>query len=114
MPLLKLTTSVVLGEKQRKEILPAHSQLVAECTGKPEAYVMVVLAPAAVMMAGKEGPAAFVDFRAIGGLSGKKNQEISARVCSFLSASLGIPAERVYIAFTEVSAGNWGWNGDTF
>jgi phenylpyruvate tautomerase PptA (4-oxalocrotonate tautomerase family) len=114
MPLLKLTTSVALGEKQCKEILPALSQLVAECTGKPEAYVMVVFAPAAMMMAGKEGPAAFVDFRAIGGLSEKKNKEISARVCSFLSASLGIPAERVYIAFTEVSAGNWGWNGDTF
>ena len=114
MPLLKLLTSVPLGDKERAEILAALSRLLAETTGKPETYVMVTLEEGAVLMAGKAGPAAFVDIRAIGGLGGKKNKEISSAVCSFLSGALAIPPERVYITFSDFPAADWGWKSGTF
>jgi phenylpyruvate tautomerase PptA (4-oxalocrotonate tautomerase family) len=25
-----------------------------------------------------------------------------------------VPPDRIYLNFTDVPAGNWGWNGDTF
>jgi hypothetical protein len=52
--------------------------------------------------------------RSIGGLSGDVNRKLSQQVCKLLNDSLGIPPDRVYLNFTDVGAGNWGWNGSTF
>jgi hypothetical protein len=70
MPLLKLETTVVLTDEKRKALLASLSKIVAETIGKPEEYVMVAVSPAAILMSGKPGDAAFVDLRSIGGLSG--------------------------------------------
>ncbi len=40
--------------------------------------------------------------------------KLSQQVCKLLSDSLGIGPDRVYLNFTDVEAGNWGWNGRTF
>jgi phenylpyruvate tautomerase PptA (4-oxalocrotonate tautomerase family) len=88
--------------------------LVAETIGKPEQYVMVTVTQAAVVMSGKAGAAALVDVRSIGGLTGDVNRRLAQQVCKLLSESLGLPPERVYLNFTDVEAGNWGWNGSTF
>ena len=65
-------------------------------------------------MSGKAVEAAFVDIRSIGGLSGEVNRKLSQQVCNLLKESLGIAAERIYLDFTDVDAGHWGWNGGTF
>jgi len=52
--------------------------------------------------------------RSIGGLSGDVNRKLSQQVCKLLNDSLGIPPDRVYLNFTDVGAGHWGWNGSTF
>ena len=114
MPLLKLETTVALSEDKRKALLAALSKIVAETVGKPEQYVMVTASPAAILMSGKTGEAAFVDCRSIGGLSGAVNRQLSERICRVLNESLGLPASRVYLNFTDVEAANWGWNGQTF
>jgi phenylpyruvate tautomerase PptA (4-oxalocrotonate tautomerase family) len=31
-----------------------------------------------------------------------------------LKDSLGIPSNRIYLNLSDVHAGNWGWNGETF
>jgi phenylpyruvate tautomerase PptA (4-oxalocrotonate tautomerase family) len=114
MPLLKLETSVALPEDKRDTLLAALSKAVAGVTGKPEQYVMVTASQAAFLMSGKPGAAAFVDIRGIGGLTGSVNRKLSSEVCKLLGEVLGIPAQRVYLNFTELEAGNWGWNGNTF
>jgi phenylpyruvate tautomerase PptA (4-oxalocrotonate tautomerase family) len=114
MPLLKLETTVALSDDKRKALLVALSKIVAKTVGKPEQYVMVTVSPAAIVMSGKPGDAAFVDLRSIGGLSGDTNRQLSAEICRLLNESLGVPPNRVYINFTEVEAANWGWNGQTF
>ena len=75
---------------------------------------MVTIGQAAMVMSGKPGDAAFVDVRSIGGLSAEVNRKLSQQVCKLLNDSLGIPADRVYLNFADVEAGNWGWKGSTF
>ena len=114
MPLLKLETTVAVSDDKRKALLTALSKIVAETVGKPEQYVMVTASPAAIVMSGKAGDAAFVDLRSIGGLSGDVNRQLSGKVCRLLTESLGVPSNRIYLNFTDVGAADWGWNGQTF
>jgi phenylpyruvate tautomerase len=114
MPLLQLETTVALSDEKKKALLAALSKIVAATIGKPEQYVMIVANQAAILMSGKPGDAAFVDIRSIGGLSDDVNRQLSQKAGSLLSESLGVPADRVYLNFTDVPAGHWGWNGDTF
>jgi len=114
MPLLKLETTVLLSEDTQKQLLTSLSRAVAATIGKPEQYVMVTISQAAVIMSGKQGDAAFVDIRSIGGLSHEVNRKLSQQVCKLLTDSIGVPLDRVYLNFTNMEAGNWGWNGSTF
>ena len=114
MPLLKLETTVALSENNRKSLLAALSKAVANTIGKPEQYVMVTASQSSMLMSGRTGDAAFVDVRSIGGLSGEVNRKLSEQVCKLLKDSLGIPPDRVYVNFTQMDAGAWGWNGSTF
>ena len=114
MPLLKLETTVALVDDKRTALLASLSKIVAEVLGKPEQYVMVSVSPAALLMSGTAGPTAFVDLRSIGGLTDQVNRQLSEKVCRLLNESLGVPPNRIYLNFTEVAAGNWGWRGDTF
>jgi phenylpyruvate tautomerase len=114
MPMLLLKTSSALKPDSKPVLLRELSRLVAQSTGKPEGYVMVVVQDASIMMAGQEGPAAWVDVRGIGGMDPSTNRKMSAAICELLHRQLGIPMDRVYLNFTDVPAGHWGWNGATF
>lgn len=114
MPLLKLETTVTLSEEKTKALLGSLSKTVAGIIGKPEQYMMVSINPSAIWISGKAGDAALVDIRSIGGLSGEVNRKLSQEVCQLLKDSLGIPPERIYLNFSDVEAGHWGWNSSTF
>jgi phenylpyruvate tautomerase PptA (4-oxalocrotonate tautomerase family) len=114
MPLVRLETTVALSEEKRQTLLATLSKIATETIGKPEEYLMVTITPAAMLMSGKSGDAAFIDVRSIGGLGGDVTRVVSERVCALLHESLGIPPKRIYLNFAEINAGNWGWNGETF
>jgi phenylpyruvate tautomerase len=114
MPLLKLETNVALSNETQSALLAALSKIVGGTIGKPEQYVMVVISPAAILMSGQSGDAAFVDIRSIGGLNDGVNRQLAQKIAALLKESLGVRADRIYLNFTDVPAGNWGWNGDTF
>jgi len=114
MPLLKLETTVALSEDKRQALLASLSKAVAGTIGKPEQYVMVTASQTAIMMSGKAGAAALVDIRSIGGLTNDVNRELSQQVCRLLRDSLGVSPDRVYLNFTDLDGGQWGWNGSTF
>ena len=75
---------------------------------------MVSVGQASISLAGKAGPAAFVDVRAIGGLTPAANKKLSESICAVLKKEVGIPPDRVYATFTDVAASSWGFNGGTF
>ena len=114
MPLLKLETTIALSDEKREALVSSLSKAVAGTIGKPEQYVMVSASQSAILMSGKAGDAAFVDIRSIGGLSREVNRKLSQQVCKLLNDSLGIAPDRIFLNFTDVEAGNWGWNGSTF
>ena len=114
MPLLKLQTSVAVPEARKDSLLKACSKIVAEATGKPEAYVMVMLDAGAGCLNGKAEPVAVADVRGIGGLKKEVNQRLTAALCDLLLKELKIAPDHVYATFTDVPASNWGWNKTTF
>ena len=114
MPYLKLDTTVTLSNESRHALLAALSKITAETLGKPEQYMMVAMAQSVMHMSGRSGDAAFVDLRSIGALSDSVNKTLSEKICKAIADALCIPADCIYITFTDVKAGNWGWNGGTF
>ena len=114
MPLMKLKISLSLSDEKRKDLLAAMSKIVAEGIGKPERYVMVTIEETSIILAGEYGDAAYAEIKSIGGLNREVNRKISKKFCELLDESLGISSDRIYINFIDVSASNWGWNGDTF
>ncbi len=114
MPLIKFETTATLSDEKRKRLLSSLSKIVADATAKPEQYVMVSLIPASMTMAGVTGDTAFADIRSIGGLNPQVNNQLSDKICALAQEICGIDPARVYLNFTDVKAGNWGWNGETF
>jgi phenylpyruvate tautomerase PptA (4-oxalocrotonate tautomerase family) len=113
MPLVRIETTVIPNEDQRQKLLASLSKTAAETIGKPEQYVMVSITPAAMLMSGKPGAAAFVEIRSIGGLNTTVTTALSQKISAFLGESLQIPQDRIFLNFVEFEAGNWGWNGET-
>jgi phenylpyruvate tautomerase len=114
MPMIRLATNAEIDDARRGDLLSDLSKLIAEAIGKPERYVMAAVQTEAILMSGQAGPSAFAEVRSIGGLDGEVNQKITAALCSLLHERLAIPADRVYVNFFDMPAGNWGWNGQTF
>ena len=111
MPLINVRTSlqeVVDSAALLKEL----SAALAQQTGKPEAYVMTLLETAVPMtFAGSSEPCAYVEIKSIGAL---KPAAMTSAFCELIESRTGIPASRIYVAFDDVNASSWGWNGNTF
>ena len=58
-----------------------------------------------------EDTCCFVDIKSIGSIN---TSEITKPICNFIYEKIGIPFDKIYIRFEEVSASLWGWNGKTF
>lgn len=114
MPLIKIEISVKITEEKKKELVTELSAIVSQATGKPEQYVMATITDAQICMAGEIGPAAFIDVRSIGSINNQVNRRISKDLKALFEKDVGIDGDRIYINFTDVPAGNWGWNGSTF
>lgn len=110
MPLIKIESSQEISP----EVQAGLSKITAERIGKPETYVMVSAEKADLMMAGSEGAAAFIEVKSIGGLSHDVCEKLSAEICGLLNEKLTIPADRIYLNFTDVPASQWGFNGSLF
>ncbi|WAR44425.1 phenylpyruvate tautomerase MIF-related protein [Methylomonas rapida] len=114
MPYLKLNTNVEITEEQSQQLLTDLSQLLARETGKPERYVMVEVAGSrAMIFGGGTQPLAYLECKSIG-LSTTQAKALAASIPPLLSARLPLPADRVYIEFSNCPAEFWGWNGSTF
>lgn len=114
MPLLKIQTNVTLPADAAASFVAQASRAVAELLRKPESYVMVALEAGATMaFAGSAAPLAYLELKSIG-LPQPRTGAFSRALCELVGAGLGIPAERIYIEFTDAEGALWGWNGTTF
>ncbi|CAN5463575.1 phenylpyruvate tautomerase MIF-related protein [soil metagenome] len=114
MPYLRIKTNTTPDDGVGKELLAAVSSLVSEQLGKHEKFFMGAFEPGAEMIfAGSDAPLASLELKALG-LPGQKTKVLSKALCSLVEEKLGIPKDRVYVKFHDVSRGMWGWNGDMF
>jgi len=110
MPLLTLSSN----QKADESLLKKASETVAAMLGKPERYVMVVINHNPQMLfAGVEAPLAYLELKSIG-LPAERTAEFSRILCDLVSQQMQIPADRVYIEFSDAERHLWGWNGSTF
>lgn len=114
MPVVKISTSVTVPDDKREALMSAVSRAVAEILGKPEPYMMVVMDTAPILLGGKQGPAAFLDLRSIGGLTPETNALLAERLCGLLQEMLTIPGSRVYLNFTDIQPAYWGHDRRVF
>ena len=115
MPLAKVAVSAAVDEAKKKDVLKQLSLAIAEKLSKPEQYVQTIFEAGVPMtFAGTFEPAASLEIKSIGGLSPAACRSLSAVCCGLLHKELGIPAERIYLVFSDIEASSWGWNGTTF
>ena len=111
MPLINVRMSIPKPD-DADALLQELSATLANQTGKPEAYVMTLLESDVPMtFAGSSDPCAFIEIRSIGAL---KPPAMTSAFCSLVNTKTGIPINRIYVAFDDVNASHWGWNGSTF
>ena len=110
MPLLSLSTSIEINEKEL--FLKNCSQLISKLTNKQEKYIMIRLFDKIPMYFNMDSsPSCFIDFKSIGSLNPSK---MSNEISIFISTQIEIPLNRIYICFEDINASNWSWNGKTF
>lgn len=114
MPYLRILTNRPIDTGQQHQIIASASKLIAETLGKAERYVMVGFAPPEPMVfAGTDAPCAYLELKSIG-LPQERTAELSGSLCDLMEKSIAVPADRVYIEFTDAQRSMWGWNGATF
>jgi phenylpyruvate tautomerase PptA (4-oxalocrotonate tautomerase family) len=113
MPLVCMYTSAELpSEEGQKALLRDVSATTAQVLGKPEAYVMTRLAPRGAMtFAGSSAAACLIEVKSLGGLAGDAPGRLTGALSGIVQRSLGVPANRTFVVFTDVPGRLWGFDG---
>ena len=109
MPYINISTSVKVDDK--KKLLEEISILVSSLTNKSKRFVMTKLDDNCEMYFEDQSPCCFLEIRSIGSLN---PSEMSKLISNFVHERMGIPLDKIYISFEDVSASMWAWNGRTF
>jgi len=116
MPVLCIETNVKSSEiKDLPAALKDLSAAVADITGKPEAYVSVLIKPdQAMIFGGSTEPCGLASFQCIGKLGVQENKQHAATLYPLLDQHLGIKDDRMYIHFQDIDRSNMGYKSATF
>ena len=109
MPFINISTSVKVDD--RTKLLDEISILISSLTKKSKSFVMAKLEDESKLFFNDESPCCFLEIKSIGSLN---PSEMAKPICSFVYEKIGIPIDKIYICFEDVSAERWGWNGRTF
>ena len=109
MPYINVSTSGKI--KDKKKFLEEISILVSSLTNKSKRFVMAKLDDNLAMHFDDESPCCFLEIKSIGSLNPSK---MAKPISNFLYEKIGIPIDKIYISFDDVTASMWAWNGKTF
>tara|TARA_A100001035_G_scaffold71885_1_gene55096 strand:- start:241 stop:573 length:333 start_codon:yes stop_codon:yes gene_type:complete len=109
MPYINLSTSAKIEDK--KKLLEEISILVSSLTNKSKRFVMAKLDDNSDMYFEDQSPCCFLEIKSIGSLN---PSDIAKPISIFVNEKIGIPIDKIYISFVDVSASTWAWNGRTF
>ena len=109
MPYINVSTSAKVENKNK--FLEEISILISSLTKKSKRFVMAKLDENSQMYFEDESPCCFLEIKSIGSLN---PSEMAMPISKFINEKMGIPIDKVYISFEDVSASMWSWNGRTF
>ena len=109
MPYINIATSAKVDDKEK--ILKEISILISSLTNKSTRFVMAKLDDNCEIYFEGDDPSCFVEIRSIGSLN---PSEMAKPISNFVHETMGIPTDRIYIAFEDKPASMWAWNGRTF
>ena len=109
MPYINVSTSVKVDDKKR--FLEEISILISSLTNKSKRFVMAKLDDDSEMYFNDENHCCFLEIKSIGSLS---PSDMAKPISDFIFEKMGIPTDKIYISFEDVSASMWAWNGRTF
>ena len=109
MPFINISTSSKVEDK--KKLLEEISILISYLTNKPKKFVMAKLEDESKLIFDDERPCCFLEIKSIGALS---PSVMAKPISNFVYEKMGIPIDKIYIYFEDVSASMWAWNGRTF
>ena len=109
MPYICISTSVALDNK--KKLLEEISILISSLTNKSKRFVMAKLDNDSQMYFDDETDCCFIEIKSIGSIN---PVNMVKPICNFINSYTGIPLDKIYISFEDISPTMWGWNGKTF
>jgi len=109
MPYINVSTSAEVNDKIK--LLEEISSLVSSLTNKSRKFVMAKIDDNCQMYFDDDKPSCFLEIKSIGSLD---PSQMAKPISDFIYEKMGIPIDRIYISFEDVSASLWAWNGRTF
>ena len=109
MPYINISTSAKVDDK--KKLLEEISILISSLTNKSRRFVMAKLDDNSAMYFEDLTPCCFLEIKSIGSLN---PSDMAKEISHFVYKKMGIPIDKIYISFEDVSASMWVWNGKTF
>ena len=109
MPYINVSTSAKVNDKDK--LLEEISILISSLTNKSRSFVMAKIDDNCQMYFDNEKPSCFLEIKSIGSIN---PSEMVKPISDFLYEKMGIPIDRIYISFEDVTASLWAWNGRTF
>jgi phenylpyruvate tautomerase len=111
MPFIRIETNIDYDIANIKSLLKESTDLISKFVNKPAVYIMGRVAPCAPMsFGGEDVPSAYVEMKSVG-LSDEQAANLSPELTRLIVSYLNVPAENVYIEFTNAKASFWGCGG---
>ncbi|MGB1131158.1 MAG: phenylpyruvate tautomerase MIF-related protein [Haloferula sp.] len=113
MPLLEVSSNLVLTDVEKMNCLQTLSKAAAELMGKPESVVMTSWHSAKMTFGGSESDTLHLSVKAIR-LPEDAPQSLTPELTERIRLTTGVLPERIFITYTDVPPSHWGWNQKTF
>ena len=114
MPYIDIHANTDLSREKTAELKSEIARVLADSfPGKTENWLMLKFSGGEDMFfAGSADPCAMVDVSIFGPQTKKNYGKMTAAVMDLIVEACGIPADRIYVKYTEYD--KWGWNGGNF
>ncbi|MGN1409799.1 MAG: phenylpyruvate tautomerase MIF-related protein [Eubacteriales bacterium] len=114
MPYIEFKTNTSLTkEKQISLKSKLADALSSSFPGKSENWLMISFSPdTSMFFGGSDKPCVMIDISIFGNQSKKSYDKMTAEVCSLVEKECSIPADRVYVKYSEYD--KWGFDGSNF
>lgn len=114
MPFIGSKVSVKISKEKEEVIKTKLGKAIEIIPGKSETFLMIGFEDEySLYFAGEKlEKGAFVEVKIFGKSSKDAYEKLTAAICSIYEEELGIPQNKTYVKYEEIS--DWGWNGKNF